>query len=71
MPDISISDALDFAAWASGSVALLLILADSAVYGACEGRGEPRFWQMVACFASAVLFLLALAGKLVTRAATP
>lgn len=57
--------ALTYSAFASGGLALFLVVLNAAAYGLTEGKGGPYVKQMVACLAAIVVFVLSGLAKIV------
>lgn len=60
----SIDIALNYSVFASGSLALFLIILNAAAYGLTEGKGGPYVKQMVACLVATIVFVLSGMAKL-------
>ena len=54
----SIDIALTYSVFASGFLALFLMLLNAAAYGLTEGKGGPYVKQMVACLVATIVFVL-------------
>ena len=54
----SIDIALNYSVFASGSLALFLIILNVTAYGLTEGKGGPYVKQMVACLVATTVFVL-------------
>lgn len=57
--------ALTYSAFASGGLALFLVILNAAAYGLTEGKGGPYVKQMVACLAAIAVFVLSVLAKIV------
>lgn len=60
-----IDTALTYSVFASGGLALFLVVLNAAAYGLTEGKGGPYVNQMLACLAAIVVFILSGLAKIV------
>lgn len=61
----SIDIALNYSVFASGSLALFLIILNVTAYGLTEGKGGPYVKQMVACLVTIIVFILSGLAKII------
>lgn len=57
--------ALNYSVFASGGLALFLIILNAAAYGLTEGKGGPYVKQMVACLVAIAVFILSGLAKII------